>query len=318
MASKNIVAKGTTYNGVESVTFPVSGGGDATFYEISDTTCTASDVLNSKYFYSSSGVKTQGTGTVPSPTLITKSITANGTYNASSDNADGYSSVTVSVSGGGGQYAWFGQGTTYVNRLYSETVNLKDDTTYDSWTASTSYVDIKPASSTTDFSVTVDYDNVYWLVVRYYVDIAYVSGITLQKVPKNFACYLVSALNPQYSLYNPLVNDYYNTVVATTVFSKYGFLYYNNSGSLAYGNDINYGPMFCTSMPTYATSGLIFDFKFGTIRARCNSTYFDTTQKVNIDSANTNMVITVDVYKTPVENTFFGEMQKNMRTDLLS
>ena len=30
-------------------------------------------------------------------TLITKSISANGTYNASSDNADGYSSVTVSV-----------------------------------------------------------------------------------------------------------------------------------------------------------------------------------------------------------------------------
>ena len=30
-------------------------------------------------------------------TLITKSITENGTYNASSDNADGYSSVTVSV-----------------------------------------------------------------------------------------------------------------------------------------------------------------------------------------------------------------------------
>ena len=33
--------------------------------------------------------------------LITKSITSNGTYTASSDNADGYSSVTVNVSGGG-------------------------------------------------------------------------------------------------------------------------------------------------------------------------------------------------------------------------
>ena len=32
--------------------------------------------------------------------LITKSISANGTYNASSDNADGYSSVTVNISGG--------------------------------------------------------------------------------------------------------------------------------------------------------------------------------------------------------------------------
>ena len=35
-----------------------------------------------------------------SSTLTTKTITANGTYAASSDNADGYSSVTVNVSGG--------------------------------------------------------------------------------------------------------------------------------------------------------------------------------------------------------------------------
>lgn len=35
-------------------------------------------------------------------TLIEKSITANGTYSAEDDNADGYSEVTVNVSGGGG------------------------------------------------------------------------------------------------------------------------------------------------------------------------------------------------------------------------
>ena len=34
------------------------------------------------------------------PVLVTKSITENGTYNASSDNAEGYSSVTVNVAGG--------------------------------------------------------------------------------------------------------------------------------------------------------------------------------------------------------------------------
>ena len=38
----------------------------------------------------------------PAATLTTKSITSNGTYSASSDSADGYSSVTVNVSGGGG------------------------------------------------------------------------------------------------------------------------------------------------------------------------------------------------------------------------
>lgn len=49
--------------------------------------------------------------TIPSggsATLITKSITQNGTYNASSDNADGYSSVTVNVSGGGTSEVTYG------------------------------------------------------------------------------------------------------------------------------------------------------------------------------------------------------------------
>lgn len=43
----------------------------------------------------------QAIPTSGTPTLISKSITENGTYNASSDNADGYSSVTVNVAGGG-------------------------------------------------------------------------------------------------------------------------------------------------------------------------------------------------------------------------
>ena len=44
----------------------------------------------------------QITVAVPGASLGTKSITENGTYNASSDSLDGYSSVTVNVSGGGG------------------------------------------------------------------------------------------------------------------------------------------------------------------------------------------------------------------------
>ena len=61
MASKNIVLKGTTYNGVESITLPTSPNGTATFCEISDTTATAADVDSSKWFYTALGVLTQGT-----------------------------------------------------------------------------------------------------------------------------------------------------------------------------------------------------------------------------------------------------------------
>ena len=50
--------------------------------------------------------------------LIAKSVTANGTYNASSDNADGYSSVTVNVSGGGGG------GLVYETGTYTPTEDI--------------------------------------------------------------------------------------------------------------------------------------------------------------------------------------------------
>ena len=46
--------------------------------------------------------RSSGTQTLIPPTLISKTITANGTYSAEDDNADGYDTVTVNVSGGGG------------------------------------------------------------------------------------------------------------------------------------------------------------------------------------------------------------------------
>lgn len=117
--SQNISLWGASYSSVPSVTLPKTGGGTASFTDVTDTTATASDVASGKYFYTAAGVKTQGTSTSGGyitqdsdgyvvlsstngvPTLKTKSITANGTYNASSDNATGYSSVTVNVQSSG-------------------------------------------------------------------------------------------------------------------------------------------------------------------------------------------------------------------------
>lgn len=70
-------------------------------------------------------------GSIPSgstPTLITKTITQNGTYNASSDNADGYSSVTVNVSGGGSSSAPIFDGNYFVDSNGSITnfITFKD------------------------------------------------------------------------------------------------------------------------------------------------------------------------------------------------
>lgn len=61
MAGKNITIAGATFNAVPSIDVPVSGGGTASFVEISDTTAQAADVASGKYFYDASGVKTEGT-----------------------------------------------------------------------------------------------------------------------------------------------------------------------------------------------------------------------------------------------------------------
>lgn len=59
--SQNITLMGANYSAVPAVTLPKQGGGSATFTDVTDTTATAADVANTKYFYTAAGVRTLGT-----------------------------------------------------------------------------------------------------------------------------------------------------------------------------------------------------------------------------------------------------------------
>ena len=59
--AQNITLLGASYSDVPAVTLPKTGGGTATFTDVTDTTAAASDVASGKYFYTSAGVRTQGT-----------------------------------------------------------------------------------------------------------------------------------------------------------------------------------------------------------------------------------------------------------------
>lgn len=61
MTARNIALLNATYSAVPAVQLPISGGGTATFTEITDTTASAADVSSGKYFYTAAGVKTEGT-----------------------------------------------------------------------------------------------------------------------------------------------------------------------------------------------------------------------------------------------------------------
>ena len=101
--AQNITIMGASYSDVPAVQLPKTGGGTARFDDASITTATASDVLQGKLFLSADGSITTGTGTGGGGGAVVQplSVTTNGTYTAPSG-VDGYSPVTVNVSGGGG------------------------------------------------------------------------------------------------------------------------------------------------------------------------------------------------------------------------
>ena len=59
--AQNITIQGASYSAVPAVTLPKTGGGTATFTDVTDTTAAAADVATGKYFYTAAGTRTQGT-----------------------------------------------------------------------------------------------------------------------------------------------------------------------------------------------------------------------------------------------------------------
>lgn len=59
--AQNITLMGASYSDVPAVTLPKTGGGTASFTDVTDTTAVASDVASGKYFYTANGTRTQGT-----------------------------------------------------------------------------------------------------------------------------------------------------------------------------------------------------------------------------------------------------------------
>ena len=59
--AQNVTVQGASYSEVPAVQLPKTGGGTASFTDVTDTTAAASDVASGKYFYTAAGVRTQGT-----------------------------------------------------------------------------------------------------------------------------------------------------------------------------------------------------------------------------------------------------------------
>ena len=87
--AQNISLLGASYSAVPAVNLPKTGGGTATFTDVTDTTAAAGDVASGKYFYTAAGVRTQGTSSGGGGTdrLVLLQTTAIGALQTSSTSA---------------------------------------------------------------------------------------------------------------------------------------------------------------------------------------------------------------------------------------
>ena len=218
---------------------------------------------------------------------------------------------------GGGSYPWYGGGTIFYARKLNKTINLKNATTFDSWTASTTAGTIKASSTTSDWTCTVDKANSWWFVTRVYVDVAFKSGATLTKTVRRLVAYYTHILTAYPSTNANLINNNRDSISTFAQIVRGGIRYYTSTeNTLGFTSSYTYGPMYMANVPSLSISGTTVSCKLPALYARCNPSYFDTARKTEVDSANTNMTITVDVYKTPIPNTYLAKHIDNVTADL--
>lgn len=135
--AQNVTIMGASYSAVPAVTLPKTGGGTATFTDVTDTTATASDVASGKYFYTSAGVRTAGTnsGGGASNVVIGEFTADSGTGAAHTVSipytGSGYPiAAIVFVAGGaynsGGQTDWYNSTQRYAVGQWTYTKSVQD------------------------------------------------------------------------------------------------------------------------------------------------------------------------------------------------
>lgn len=196
---------------------------------------------------------------------------------------------------------WLPPSATLVSSA-TETLNLSTDTSYDSWTPTTTNTSIKDAGSARaacNYRITDDYQDTALIglcmantVIAYPEGTSFASGYALTKTVCGI-CHYAPIKVQDYT-----DSDYYGMVSTSTA----GFQsYYSSSSAISVYQSASYGigwtGVSWGTSSNISTSARTVGFTRGAIYARCRSTNFSTTSASAIDSANTNIIFKYQIYK---------------------
>lgn len=141
--SQSISLWGANYTGVPYVALPKTGGGESPFFDVTDTTATAADVTQGKFFHAADGTLTAGTGAGSIATI-------EGTYTAATKTLALSTDGTVAAWWGGIGYELMGETTWSAPISSAANWPLTPKTTAQNLTWVTSYTATANANATVD------------------------------------------------------------------------------------------------------------------------------------------------------------------------
>ena len=270
--------------------------GNTTLIDLTSDTVTADKLMQGYTAHDRSG------------TLITGTATGGGGSGGNVwQDAQGY--VHLDDEGGSsGQYAWLGEDAEKVGVVINKVINLKNDTDYDNWTASTTATTLIAASTDPDYTLNANiagYD--YCFITKGFIEPVYLSGTPLTYTTKRVCQYHLQYFYgyPSYTTTADVQADFASTFTglnsATVGFVQY---YYNSAGSVVSRSATQCGCLYMSTYPTIQGGGVSdgivsITYKLPAFNAKCDSSRFSTERKAQVDSENTNYNLTVELYRVP-------------------
>lgn len=298
--AQNVTVAGASYSDVPSVTLPKTGGGTASFTDVTGTTALAADVASGKYFFTASGVLTLGTAT-----------SGGGTGGVTQDQ-DGYLVLSDQGGGGGGgdSWSWMGKNPTLVHAYNPIKMSFKE-LGADSWTWSTTATRLMTSQALSP-SITMDltkYD--YYILHTYYVHYDYgnwtpTSGAIIKSVSP--FCTMYSGHNSTVAAWE---HDEPNEATAIYANSTRVYLYYN-SGVKTLGPSTQYGltvpgsPTFSVDSSSTATPTCTLET--GSLSIRGSNSTFTSGAFSNLDLDESYCQMEFEVWKVERGSTMVSHM----------
>lgn len=183
------------------------------------------------------------------------------------------------------------------------TYNLAEDTTYSSWTPTTTSTVINSDTVTLINRMPLEQGYVYLFQVTQYLEATYDQDVVNNS--------LLTNTNANYYFVRPVYSNYagYDTETYTQWnSSNYGItnrqIYRNSAGQLTLTASASGGPMstsFTGAVSGSFSSGL-YSITRSSIKAQCVSSSFSTDAATHIVPADTDLHVNIKIFKTPLEN----------------